>query len=437
MVEASSDDDCGVDADWQAWRNRTLNAILIAVCVLGVPWVVPDILARSGFSSGLRWAVVATYLLAVVITVSPSWGFRIRSGLLMAVAYIAAALALANSGLAGYGRLGLAVYPSAIIVLIGSRIGWISVGLSLAVYGVFAALATMGLLEGGEGVAYAGVSTKPWLLQGLTLALAMIPSVVALNRFRTHHMRLLADERRAKEQLQEEAARRATALESLGQEQAHRKRLEERISRLAEEERRLLGREIHDGLCQQLAAARLHCTALEDLLESNQDPAAARARRLRTLIEEMLEGAYMISKGVWPMGPEPESLVSALQSMIRSIDRQFGLACEFRWRGDLEKVDSRIAMELYRIAQEALHNCARHAKARQVGLLLTSDGDKITLEVTDDGCGPPDAAGSADGLGFSIMAHRARSVGGTLKIEGAEGGGTVVCCTVPCSSPAA
>ncbi len=437
MVEASSDDSCGVDADWQAWRNRTLNAILIAVCVLGVPWMVPDILARSGFSSGLRWGVVATYLLAVMIALRPSWGFRIRSGLLVSVAYIAAALALANTGLAGYGRLGLAIYPLAIIVLVGPRVGWISVGLSLAVYGVFAVLAMTGLLAGDGGAAYAAAGMKPWLLQGLALALAMVPSAVALNRFQAHHMRLLADERRGKEQLQEEASRRATVLESLDREQARRRRLEERISRLAEEERRLLGREIHDGLCQQLTAARLHCTALEDHLESNQNPTAARARRLRTLIEEMLEGAYMISKGVWPMGPEPESLVSALQSMIHSIDAQFGLACEFRWRGNLEKVDSRIAMELYRIAQEALHNCARHAQARQVSLLLTSDGDKITLEVTDDGCGPPDPAGSADGLGLSIMAHRARSIGGTLTIEGAKGGGTVVCCTVPSSSPIA
>lgn len=437
MVKGSSNHSPGVDADWQAWRNRTLNAILIAVCILGVPWVVPDILSGSGFASGLRWVVVATYLLAVVIALRPSWGFRVRMGVLVVVAYTAAALALANTGLAGYGRLGLVIYPSAIMVLMGPRIGWISAGLSLAIYGMFAALAMLGLLEIGRGPAYAAAGAKPWLLQGLSLALAMIPTVVALNRFQTHHMRLLADERQVKEQLQEEAARRATALESLDREQAHRKRLEERISRFSEEERRLLGREIHDGLCQQLTAARLHCTALEDHLESHQNPAAARARRLRTLIEEMLDGAYMISKGVWPMGPEPESLVSALQSMIRSIDGQFGLACEFRWRGDLEKVDSRTAMELYRIAQEALHNCAKHAKANQVSLMLSRDGQTITLKVTDDGCGPPDPAGSGGGLGLSTMAHRARSIGGALKIEGAEGGGTVVSCTVPYSSPTA
>ena len=430
--EAQSAESGGIEAAWDAWRARALNSMLAVSCVLGLPMVIPGALGEA--SLPLKWQVPASaiYLLLLAATVNRNWSFRTRSWILVVAAYLAATVALANRGLVGYGRIGLAVYPCASVVLLGSRAGWGAVAVSLGIYGSFTTLSALGILrEWGLG---REDSTAPalWLMQGLGLALVIVPTVVLLNRFRMHHMRILEAERRVSSQLQDEVARSAGAFSSLAQEQAERIRLEGNISQLGEEERRRLGQEIHDGLCQQLTAALLRCTALQEQLGRRQIAEAAQAERLRLLIQEMLDGAYVISKGVWPVGPEPDALAPALQAMARRTSDEYGLTCEFRQQGDVAVADDQMAMHLYRIAQEAVSNAVKHAKASRISVLLQGGAEGIALRITDDGCGPPDPTGAARarGMGLSIMTHRARTMGGTLSIARAEGGGTVVSCRV-------
>jgi signal transduction histidine kinase len=207
-------------------------------------------------------------------------------------------------------------------------------------------------------------------------------------------------------------------------------RLEGKIVQLGEEERQHLGREIHDGLCQQLTAALLRCTALHEQLSGRKMTEAAQAQRLRILIQEMLDGAYIISKGLWPVGPEPDALVPALQAMAQRISNEFDLHCEFHHEGEIEGVDGQTAMHLYRIAQEGAANAIKHARASRIRVLLKADAAGILLSITDDGCGLPGTAKPRNGMGLSIMAHRARSIGGKLAITRAEGGGTLVSCRI-------
>jgi signal transduction histidine kinase len=218
---------------------------------------------------------------------------------------------------------------------------------------------------------------------------------------------------------------------SLDHARAEQLRLEEKISQLGEEERQHLGREIHDGLCQQLTAALLRCTALAERLKSHETDAAAQAQRLRLLIQEMLDAAYVISKGVWPVGPEPDDLVPALQLLATRTAEEFGLICDFRHKGDTTVANGQMAMHLYRIAQEAVNNSVKHARASRVSLLIEGNAGGIVLKVTDDGCGGMDGGSPGGGMGLDIMAYRARTMGGTLTIAHTEGGGTEVCCTVP------
>ncbi len=418
-----------VDAAGGAWRVRPLNLLLLVACIFGGPMAIPAVWGDGGVPPGWRLLGVMTYLIVVVTAICTHWGYRVRSWILVGSAYAAATLALANRGLAGYGRVGLAVYPCVVIVMIGPRAGWCAAGLSIAIYGIFAAMVSCDVV-GSQMTREDPTSPALWLAQGVGLVLVIVPSVVLLGWFRAHHMRSLDAERRISQQLQEEMARRAAAYESLNREHAHRERLEERIAQLGEEERRQLGREIHDGICQQLTAALLRCTALQEQLISRQSGEAAPAGRLRMLIQEMLDDAYEISKGVWPMGPEPHDLVPAMHAMVRKTLEESGLACDFRHQRGIAVADGQTAMHLYRIAQEAVRNAVKHAKASRVSVQIQGGADRIVLTVTDDGCGPPEATKSR-GMGLSIMAHRARSIGGTLTIVRAEGGGTVVRCEVP------
>jgi signal transduction histidine kinase len=89
--------------------------------------------------------------------------------------------------------------------------------------------------------------------------------------------------------------------------------------------------------------------------------------------------------------------------------------------------------QLYRIAQEAVANAVKHARAGRILVSLACPaGREAILAVRDDGCGQGQAKASAGGLGLGIMAHRARVIGGELRIGDAPGGGTEVVCTAPC-----
>ena len=259
----------------------------------------------------------------------------------------------------------------------------------------------------------------------------MVPALILMDRFRAVYSRLLDSQRQTSQRLREEIARRTAALELLEGGQAERSRLEQRIAEVGEEERRQLGREIHDGLCQQLTAALLRSSALQEQLTGQGRPEAAHAERLVLLVKQTLDDAYGISKGFSPVGMEPGDLVAALQTMTHRICDEFALACEFFHEGDLTLGGPPVAMHLYRIAQEAVTNAAKHAGAKKVTVWLVQSRDSIALTVKDDGVGKNENAMSPGGMGLSIMAYRAQAMGGTLSISRAESGGTVVTCTVP------
>lgn len=424
-------DSSDIEAAWDAWRNRALNTVLGAASIMGALSIIPGFVSDSILLPNWRLPMLAIYLLLVLTAVVPRLGFRVRSRSLVVLAYLGTSILLINRGLIGYGRVGLAIYPCWITILMGSRAGWIATAASLGIYGAIGGWVILGIPRGwGIALDDPGAAMN-WLVQSLGLALAMVPSVLILSRFRDHHMQILAGERRLSQQLQDEVARHTQSYESLKKEQTQRARLEEMIARLGEEERRQLGREIHDGLCQQLTAALLRCTALQERLDSRHAEEAEQATRLRILIHEMLDAAYVISRGVWPWGPEPGDLIPALQAMARQTLDEFGIVCEFDHHGDCVVADGSMAMHLYRIAREAVANAAKHAKAWKISVVLDGTAEALVLTVTDDGTGPPDSSQEHRGMGLNIMRYRAQSMGGTLAITDAGGRGTIVRCVAP------
>lgn len=231
----------------------------------------------------------------------------------------------------------------------------------------------------------------------------------------------------AVERLSAELAGKNRALEA---EMAARTALEREIVQTSEAERRRLSYALHDGLCQLLTAARLRCSAL------GPSPDAQDLTRLSALLDEATGQAYDLSRGLWPDEGARETDGPPLEELVRRFAASSGLAVDCRIEDGLAAASPDLRAQLHRIAQEALVNVAKHARARRIELSLRAGpAGSLTLTVRDDGIGRAAANVSKGGLGLRFMAHRARMVGGTLVVADAEGGGTVVTCTVPIEEP--
>jgi signal transduction histidine kinase len=190
------------------------------------------------------------------------------------------------------------------------------------------------------------------------------------------------------------------------------------------DERRVLRRELHDGIGPALAGIGFGLAAAQNL--ASQDPAQAGAlvRRLTEDLRERIGDIDLVASGL------PGTPVDVGES-LRSLVAGFGEAGP---RIDLDADDASSLAEAHRrpallIAAEALHNAVRHAAASVIEIVVRAEHDGMVLEVTDDGCGlPPEPAG---GVGFASMHERAAAVGGSLSVSPRAGGGTVVRCRFP------
>jgi len=259
--------------------------------------------------------------------------------------------------------------------------------------------------------------------QGVALAALLVGQMILLDRFHDFLMRSLTG-------LHREAGERAVAYQRLEREIRERRQLEHEVSRAGDEERRRLGVEIHDGVCQQVTAALLRCQALARRLERGGRLSGADFETVSSLLAESIDEAHNVARGLCPLDPNPESLVHALRSLVKRTREISSVQCEFVEAGDLLVGDQDTAQHLYRIVQEALSNAVRHANASRITVELRENEGCLTLLVEDDGTGLP-AERPTEGMGLRIMAHRAKILGGDLTVEPSSGTGTRVACRIP------
>ncbi|MDE3069059.1 MAG: PAS domain S-box protein, partial [Verrucomicrobiota bacterium] len=219
-----------------------------------------------------------------------------------------------------------------------------------------------------------------------------------------------------------------------------RKRLEREILETGERERRRIGRDLHDGLCQQLAGIELMSQALEQKLARRDKAAAARAGEIAKNVREAIRHTRLLARGLSPVTLETEGLASALQELAAGAEKMFHITCRFAGGPTARTGDPAVASHLYRIAQEAVSNAIKHGRARRIFISLQNGRDRLALRVTDDGTGFPDppalrGAAGHNGMGLRIMQARAGLIGGTLTIDRAPGGGVRVICSAPSRAP--
>ena len=207
------------------------------------------------------------------------------------------------------------------------------------------------------------------------------------------------------------------------------KRLESEVARLVEADRLHVGMELHDNLCQQIAATGMLASSLAKRLRG-QDPALQElTSRIVSVLGDIGGQAHKMARGLLPVQIEPAGLMMALGAFAEQTQEMQDVKCEFRCDAPVPVDNTTAATYLFRIAQEAIHNAVRHGHARHITITL-SGSDGVVLKVTDDGSGISPGADRSSGRGLRIMAYRARVIGAELQIVGNPGGGTVVQCSL-------
>ena len=208
-----------------------------------------------------------------------------------------------------------------------------------------------------------------------------------------------------------------------------RKRLEQQIAEVSDRQNQHLAQDLHDGLSQHLTGTQFAAQVLADRLAEAGREEAAHARQLNALVHEGLTMTRAITRGLYPADLESGGLANALERLANGHEQVFHLPCLFDAVGPVAVADPAVALHLYRIAQEAMHNAIRHGQPTQLGITLVGNGDELVLTVADNGRGftvgePPDT-----GLGLRTMRYRAGLIGATLKIASEPGAGAHVTCT--------
>ena len=217
------------------------------------------------------------------------------------------------------------------------------------------------------------------------------------------------------------------------QAEASRIRLLRRLVVAQEEERRRIARDLHDDLGQRLTALRLMLEAVEgSAADPREHPATiANALRLLARIDQDLD---FIAWELRPAALDEMGLVKVLDTYVEEWSRHAGIRAAFHSRpGTFERFAPEVEASVYRIAQEALNNVAKHAAAHSVNVLLELRGPNIALVVEDDGVGFHPVAVNETMIGLMGMRERAFAVGGTLEIEPTPDGGTTVLACIPTS----
>ncbi|MEQ2006854.1 MAG: response regulator [Limisphaerales bacterium] len=213
-----------------------------------------------------------------------------------------------------------------------------------------------------------------------------------------------------------------------------RRRLEQEVLNISEQEQRRIGQDLHDGICQQLAGIELMSQVLEQSLAPKSRKQSVQAGQIAANVRETIAQTRMLAHGLCPVVLESEGLMSALQELAHATTKMFGVDCVFQCHQPVHIHDNGTATHLYRIAQEAVSNAIKHGKSRRIEIGLASDDDRVFLAVKDDGCGIP-ATPPRNGAGLRIMQYRAGMIGGSVIVQRGELRGTTVACSVHQTTP--
>jgi signal transduction histidine kinase len=175
---------------------------------------------------------------------------------------------------------------------------------------------------------------------------------------------------------------------------------------------------------------------LRQQLAGTNETAANTAQQVAKQAQIALDQVRLMSRGLFPVDVDAQGLLPALRALASTTEALHHITVAVT--GDMPDAiqETRVATQMYRIAQEAVTNAVKHAHAASISIELAESDSVATLRVRDDGIGIPDAASRrSDGLGLRIMRYRATAIGAQFSVAAGPGGGTVVACALRRSPP--
>ena len=196
------------------------------------------------------------------------------------------------------------------------------------------------------------------------------------------------------------------------------------------EERNRIARELHDSVKQQVFAASMQLGAARALMPEDNSPASQRLAEAERLTQQAQSELTALIHHLRPVALEGKGLVRALRELAVDWQRQTGIQTRCELPAELALPLPK-EQALFRVAQEALSNIARHSQARTVYIHLTHEKDSVRLAILDDGAGFDPAALHADGFGLHSMHERVEELGGRLEVTSHPDQGTRLVVTMP------
>jgi signal transduction histidine kinase len=259
---------------------------------------------------------------------------------------------------------------------------------------------------------HAGLRSDLYKLLWQSLLLGLVVALTAVIRLRVL-------ERRSEEQ-------RRVAQEA----ERQMRDLSQQIVATQEEERKKLSRELHDHVGQVLTALRMELGRIDRLKAPADKRLASAVAECRQLVDDIVHTVRDLALGLRPSMLDDFGLQPALEWHVRDFARRYGLPVELDVDGEFGGLPDQFRTCVYRVVQEALTNCVRHAKARHIRVHVAGDAGSLNVSVTDDGLGF-DRAQRHSGLGLRGIEERVREIGGTMTIRSAPGGGTSLSIWLP------
>ena len=206
-----------------------------------------------------------------------------------------------------------------------------------------------------------------------------------------------------------------------------RKRLEQEILDVSNRERQAIGRDLHDGLGQELTGVALMLRGLATRLERRSPDIVEPVNEIVGLVNQSIESTRSLTRGLLPVHTDSGGLPFALSALAARSREMYGFEVNFRAEVLPEStLAETTASHLYRIAQEAITNAARHGQASRIDIVLAVKRGSVQLEISDDGVGIGGSHEPESGMGLRIMRYRADMIGAKFEIDSNMPRGTIV-----------
>jgi len=229
------------------------------------------------------------------------------------------------------------------------------------------------------------------------------------------------------EKLYKQISEKAMLSQKLATEKAEEQ--ESRIQEIISQERNRLARELHDSVSQQLFAASMMMSAINETKAPSED---REAKQLK-MVEEMIHQSQLEMRALLlhlrPVALKGKCLQEGIEELLIELKQK--VTMNIKWKVEPFPLDKGVEDHLFRILQESVSNTLRHSKAEQLEVLLIKRDDKVIMRVVDDGLGFNVEETKAGSYGLQNMHERAGEIGGTLKIVSVENKGTRLEVKVP------